>query len=394
LRDGRHSTVIEMHFLPAALRSTSLSVQRIGAVGALVLLMSLNIAWARPFYNWDMLPYVALAYRFQGASVVESHERVYEEVRRVVPPEQFLLLTEAEPYRIEVFRSPEAFGQQLPYHTVKPGYPFLISLLDRLGMSPVWASVALARAGYILTGIILLLWLWTVVPVGVAVVGAWVMMSLPSVIQLARLSSPDSLSTACVLAALYLFFAPRKRHVALAVLVVSLALRPDNLLWLGLLLAVWKILEEGRWRSVVPWAALGMTVYLVQAGVSGMYGWQTLFYVNFVERLPYPADAEVRLRLAEVVWAYLRQSRPSQLPPLLLAAVGIGAGVMVLRRAAFGWRDDFLRAVAVALVFTATHWALLPAEGRFFVAAYLTIFVAAMCSGRDWMTAIGARRTE
>jgi hypothetical protein len=46
-RDGRHSTVIEMHFLPAALRSTSRPLHRIWAAGALVLLMSLNAAGAR-----------------------------------------------------------------------------------------------------------------------------------------------------------------------------------------------------------------------------------------------------------------------------------------------------------------------------------------------------------
>jgi hypothetical protein len=39
--------VIEMHFLPAALRSTSRPLHRIWAAGALVLLMSLNAAGAR-----------------------------------------------------------------------------------------------------------------------------------------------------------------------------------------------------------------------------------------------------------------------------------------------------------------------------------------------------------
>src|SRR5262245_30472677 len=57
------------------------------AAGALLVLLTLNVLWARPDYNWDMLPYVAVAYQFAGASPGQSHERTFALVQQTLPAE-------------------------------------------------------------------------------------------------------------------------------------------------------------------------------------------------------------------------------------------------------------------------------------------------------------------
>ena len=189
-----------------------------------------NLVLARPYYNWDLLPYLGLAHRMGGVEDSELHGLVYAQAREGLPDAEYELLTRANDYRRAVAAQPEAFLQQLPFYAVKPVYPATISVLARLGVDPVQASFIISRVGYVAIALVLLWWLWTVGSPPTVVLLSGLMCALPFVVQLARGATPDPLSIPVVLVALRLHLGG-KHLASRAVLFGSLLIRPDNFLW-------------------------------------------------------------------------------------------------------------------------------------------------------------------
>lgn len=340
----------------------------------LLALVAVNLHWARPHYNWDVLAYVAVSLRMADASDVAAHEQAYRLVREAVPGRDYTSLSDGDDYRRTTARDPEAFTQQLPFYSVKPAYPLLIAALTRAGVDPVRASVMISRAGYVAIAIILLIWIRSFLPPLPAIAGTWVIMGLPFMLDLARLSTPDSLSTAFVFAALWLLIRKGRLRTSMAVLLLAITVRPDNLLWL-LAVAGYGAIHLRDWRASVAFVPAGALCYAVVAAWSGNLGWATLFHHSFVERLAYPATFTPSLSAFGYAWIYLRESHPVHLPPFLLLFVFIGALLFLHRLRRKGWNDRWVAALVAITTFTALHWLVLPGDDRFLVTAYLIVLV-------------------
>src|SRR5262245_4527761 len=134
------------------------------------LLSTAFAAWfaQRPLYNWDIIPYVAVALLDAGQHADGLRQKTYEIIERSTPSEahEFLLGSEYKKdthnrgadYRYTVARDSKVFADQLPLYTVKPAYPALMSLLVRFGANPVTATMVVSGAGY--AAICFLLYVW------------------------------------------------------------------------------------------------------------------------------------------------------------------------------------------------------------------------------------------
>ncbi|MBI3195647.1 MAG: hypothetical protein HYZ34_14445, partial [Ignavibacteriae bacterium] len=81
-------------------------------------------AYYKPFYNWDMIPYIASARTFEQHDKKQLHDEVYAEVKISVPTHVFSELTQGE-YRQTMLNDAEAFYQQLPFYKPKLLYVWL-----------------------------------------------------------------------------------------------------------------------------------------------------------------------------------------------------------------------------------------------------------------------------
>ncbi|MEX1181810.1 MAG: hypothetical protein WEF86_01145 [Gemmatimonadota bacterium] len=349
-------------------------MSRIAQLGVLLALLAANLYWSRPHYNWDMVAYIGVAFRFAGASDEVAHERTYRALRQSVPAEDYELLTQADAYRRTVAADYRAFAQQLPFYSVKPIYPLKIALLTQTGVDPVRASVIVSGAAYLLIGAILFLWLSSFLRGFTIVAVTWVIMSLPFMLDLARGSTPDAMSTAVVLTALWLLMEKEWLWPALALLVVSIGVRPDNLLWV-FAIAGYAAVRLRNVRVAALFSAAGTAVYLLLASWSDNAGWRTLFHHSFVERLAFPQDFEPVLTVPGYVWIYLRESHPVNLPTFLLLMLLIAACIFVglLRR--HGRGDARVVLLAAMGGFAVLHWLVYPGEDRFMAAAYAAVLV-------------------
>jgi hypothetical protein len=321
-----------------------------------------------------MLAYIAISLRLAGASDVAAHEQAHRVVREAVPARDYMSLSEGDDYRRTTARDPEAFTQQLPFYSVKPAYPLLLTSLTRAGVDPVQASVMISRAGYVAVALILFIWIRSFLPFLPAIASTWVVMGLPFMLDLARLSTPDALSAAFVFAALWLLIRKGRLRTSMSVLLLAITVRPDNVLWL-LVIAGYGAIHMRDWRASVAFVPAGALCYAVMAAWSGNLGWATLFHHSFVERLAYPATFTPSLSALGYAWIYLRESHPVHLPPFLLLFLLTGVLLFRHRLRRKGWNDQWVAALVATTTYTVLHWLVLPGDDRFLAAAYLIVLV-------------------
>jgi hypothetical protein len=354
------------------------------AVSAWVLfscLLVLNVLAVRPYCNWDTIAYIATVHAWDGGSAADVHERTYAEAAVGCP--SLAAPRSGSAYQDAVAASPEALAQQLPFYTIKPTYPALVRILSAVGVQSVRATQLIALVGYIGVGVLVMLWLRSFFrPLAAALVG-WLVMSLSFALDLARLATPDGLSTAVVLAALYFLFIRRRAVPGLGLLVGSIAIRPDNLFWLAAVCAYVVIMQPARRVHAMAAAVLGLGFYFGLVTWSGAYGWKTQFHHTFVERLVFPATFQPSLGLGDYVWIYLRETHPANQPLFVGLLVLLGACAAAHRLRKGVGSDPWTHLLLLTAVYMAARWLFWPEDDRLFAAAYLVIVLIAVRTAFD-----------
>ncbi|HEY8470266.1 MAG TPA: hypothetical protein VIL18_11520 [Longimicrobiales bacterium] len=369
-------------------------MRRLATVFALLALLAANLRWAEPYYNWDMLGYVGAAHRLAGASPVEAHRWTFDRAAEVVPPEQYAWLVEGSELGQTVAADPAAFTQQLPFYSVKPAYPLLIRALDALGLEPILASVWISRAAYAAIGLVILLWLWRFLSLGAALATAWAIMAVQVVLETGQLSTPDALSAVVVLSALCLVFEAHRFGTGLFLLLLSIAIRPDNLLWLMIVAGYVALQDRGARARAGVAAAAGVAAFVALFAWAGEPGWRALFHHAFVEPLPYPAAHAPSLGLGGYARVYLRETHPANLPPFVVLFALLGAWLLVSRLRRFGRGDPGVALLAAVGCFAAVHWLLYPDEDRLLVTGYLVVLVMLVRTLAEFAAGRAIRRTR
>lgn len=235
----------------------------------------------RPVFNWDMIPYVALAEERHGMADTARHDRAYQLVHAAAPAQDWALLTQANRYRMHQYANADAFDTQLGMYRIKVGYiaaaralnPFvptihayrLINLfaLILLSAAVMWWMRAgrFGRAAFFLVPVLLIA-------------------ELPAA---AQLITPDLLCASFAAAGLALLRRGRWLFAAACFAAATLA-RPDFIFfpatWLAVALATRTSVKEAASCFGAAAAAYGLTML-----VGNYSGWWPHFSVSLVERM-------------------------------------------------------------------------------------------------------------
>jgi len=190
--------------------------------------------------------------------------------------------------------NPRHFYQQLPTYRIKQLYVGLIYVLHKCGMSYVKASVMISVVSVVLIFLFLSFWLAKCVP-GLL----WGFLSVflataSSLTAVARLSTPDALSSLLIVIALFLLIEKQSTVGAYFILLLSVLARPDNLI-LAIVLIIYINFagppEYGVSRKFVTSLILvALSIYWSVAILSGYYGWWTVFSHSFLGVLKAPKE--------------------------------------------------------------------------------------------------------
>jgi hypothetical protein len=209
-----------------------------------------------PGYNGDMPFYIATAMNFEG----KTDQQAISKTRELIQSELKNEKTALHLYNID-HSSPDV----LNYYRIKPLYIFLIILFHSLGFSYIAASLIPSLISFFLIGWTAFLWSSKKFrPVIALFISAIFMLTNPAIV-LARLSTPDALSNLFILISVYRIYFGKKYFLTATLLMISIFIRLDNIIAVGILLSLMHFFPDGKGRTKMP--LLPYILFLLFAGV-------------------------------------------------------------------------------------------------------------------------------
>ncbi|MFN3630258.1 MAG: hypothetical protein ACK4XK_09460, partial [Casimicrobiaceae bacterium] len=350
----------------------------------IVAALSLYLGIQRPYYNWDLIGYIAAVKSFDTADAAEIHVFTFESVRRAVPDKAYSELTETDHYRRTIAKDASALKEHLPFYQIRPVYNGLILAMHRLGMDMVVATNLISALSVVLA--LAVLWrfayrslppLWTAaIPLLSVIFG---------VIDLARLSTPDALAFLFTITVAWLYWTGRHTLLFFA-LPFLVATRTDFILFaLPLLLAVFVLDRPNRFGAIASTLAC-IAVYQAIVTYWAHPGWAKIVYFTLIQILTHPLSTPTQVTAAQYL-AVLGRGLYGliQTKSFLLYLIFAVYPVITLAKERHSMLDGSTEAVLslsltlVCLVFVILHFLLFPVMwDRFFSGSYLVGCVATL----------------
>lgn len=219
-------------------------------------------------------------------------------------------------YRADAANNSAHFVQQLRFYSVKPLYVLAVAALHRSGLAYPRSFVLLSVVAYFAVGVVTWIWLSRYWSGWLTTVFVALVMMNPELVSVGRSTTPDAFALMFVAWGLYLLFEFPGSISGPLLLLISIWVRPDELILVGLLLvmSLWlRVIPAGASSSQVTsapdsfrmgiaknwqWFFL-IVVLLLSYGalqfVARPYSWSILFYHSFIAFLPMPADVVVKV---------------------------------------------------------------------------------------------------
>lgn len=189
-----------------------------------------GFTYSRPSYNWDLLLYTSAVVSFDETNPQVIHDRTYEIAQQSMPGQAYKILVTGK-YEEESYRNPEVFQSLKPLAKTRPLYIFLLVLLNKIGLNPVSATVLLSSAGCFLFALCCFIWLAKYYSGMQSFFLSLVIIYLGRFTTLAKMATPEALSAAFMLAAVYLIVEKRKYLPAYLLFAAAIGLRYDNIVF-------------------------------------------------------------------------------------------------------------------------------------------------------------------
>ena len=270
---------------------------RIIIIVTVLLVFCVGILW--PYYNWDMIGYVAASYYKDGFRGKELSEKTYNDIKKEVSKEMFETLRKGpDGYMETVYNNPYSLEQQIPFYSIRVAYIELMRTMKIFGISypkaTFYISAFFSSFSAIILGFLLFrsnLPMFTL-PMIVLITGYF---------DIAKLSTPDALACFFSLAAIFLSL-NRKKMVFLISAILPL-MRTDLLILSILLMLHWFLKSEKIYSLI----SLGFSIltYFILNILNNNYGWITLFNFTFIGISPFPANMAISYRINDYIWPYI-----------------------------------------------------------------------------------------
>lgn len=285
---------------------------RLTAFYAAVSLVVLVTASLRPYYNWDMLPYLACAKELETKDPVAVHAFPYAQIEkrreagdRLFPAAE---LDSAVAFRVWMKTDAAAFNDHLAFYRVRIGYTSLIYLMTSVGLDPIFASHFISAFS-----IFLAIWvLFFIVRGRLAPPFQYAILPLSlglGMMDAARFSTPDALGFLLTMGSVYLFL--RKSPLLFALLPLLIPVKADMLIPVGLFAGAAIALRPKHWvlPALSVLASLGLFFFL--QSYYGYPGWNALLHTTFFDKMTFqtPPAFEVSRYLRVLFrggWSLLR----------------------------------------------------------------------------------------
>ncbi|MFC1461800.1 hypothetical protein ACFLQR_04705 [Verrucomicrobiota bacterium] len=273
--------------------------------------------------------------------------------------------------------NPDHFCQQLPFYQIRPLYLSLVYLLLKIGVPIVTSTVLISVVSAVLTALIVLLWISKHISRIYAALISFFLVIASGLFNVARLSTPDTLSSAIIFFSFFLLIEKRSLNIACSLMVLSLFARTDNVILAVIFITYLKIVNPYGYglgfRRFLFFLILMLLIYLGINFLACSHGWWGVFSHTFFGPFNNPAEYRPDFSLWRYGFVLMKGIRDLNGEPasffLLLAVLSlIGSKV----KAGFG---SFIPHITlIPLIGLFAHFLLFPVWWpRFFLAHFLII---------------------
>ena len=342
-----------------------------------------------PVENWDILGYAGSVASLWETDAVALHRGVYVEFEAYASSAAFQELTQSTSYRQAMFEDPAAFVQQIPYYKIRVAFIMLVALLGKFGVN-AYEAQHLLSAGFGCAGLFLLFLglrhhihslLWISVPL--------FFYHFTHDLLVVQTGAVDSFGFFWVVLTLLAFV--HRSPLLLPLLALSVLVRTDLILYVGLMFALVFFTDYTKWKVIGLWGVVCAGLYLWVNHWAGNYGWQTVFYFVFMTDMEatHPSEySQFGVSLQQYWQVLIRPQWVSKWLWFTLLGLIIACGMYLyrLRKGEGGALvGQYIALGLVAIAYVAVHYILFPVIFmRFFVAQYLVMLLAFMVAATCW----------
>jgi cation transport ATPase len=362
----------------SGLRAESSPAARV--VFALALLALTWLAWLQPYYDWDMVAYVGAAIATHEHDAKAIHDQAFASLRKEIPKDAYDEISADTGFRRDIAKNPQHFYQQLRFYTIRPLWIYSIVALHALGIGYVLATRVLSLAAFVATGILLFAWARRYCGDVRACISILLLLIAPVVFTSARTGYPDMTSGFLLLLVTYLLVERAQLAVAAIILIASLFIRTDNVLYTLLLLA-WYLWQRRDRRTLLACAAVATVAMAIVPTLNRFghaYSWKVLM-VNTADPVVNPAEISPSFTVKDYFWSWndlVDEARGNS-----FLAFPLLAAIVLLSRAASARMKTL---VAIVLLSWIARLVLFPhLEDRYFLAGSCVIALAAIVTFLD-----------
>jgi len=247
-------------------------------------------AFKKPYYNWDALPYMGVTLSYDNDNPKFVHDTVYEIAKQQIPSITYNQITDTSlNYKKIMLQNATDFYNVLPFYVVKPLYTGLIYLFYKSGFSLLKATIVPSVIAYVLTGILLFIWLKTYLQLFFVFLTSLLMMLSAPMLEAVKTSSPDCLSAFLLLTALYFLIERKSLLITFLFLLLSVFARLDNIIPCFFILSILAFTNKWKEKLLLKKYLLMLLIltgsYFLITSNALKFGRNLLYYPSFAKHL-------------------------------------------------------------------------------------------------------------
>lgn len=267
--------------------------------GVLLLAVTL-LAYFIPDYDWDLVAYIGSAIAVHENDSKLIQRQAYAALRAELPEDDYADIAAGSGFRRDVAKNADHFRQQLRFYQIRPLYIWTLAGLHRVGIPYVQATRIVSTAAFFLIGILVHGWLRRYVREIQASICTILLLLGPVLFTSARTGSPDAVSALVVLLGVYFAIERDALLIGSALLLLSLTLRTDNVLFVFLFLGVEALLASGKQvRAIAAFAAaVALAILPAINHTEHSYPWAVLM-ANTATPIANPAEVSPKISASD-----------------------------------------------------------------------------------------------
>jgi hypothetical protein len=217
---------------------------------AIYFLLILGLAiykYIKPYYSYDLIPYTASTISLEQSNKELIHKETYKTVKDALPGDVFKGLISGE-FGEKMYTDSISFNQTLNFYKVKPLYIFLIFGIYKLGLGIVETINLISVISYLGIATLLFMFIYKLRSGYFGILIISLLMVCQPFLLIAGRNTPDALSALIILLSLFLILDRQSRFVPGILLILSIAIRPDNLIISSILLIYFGLFSPKQYR--------------------------------------------------------------------------------------------------------------------------------------------------